>query len=88
MTQHLGLLNSSCCFPTIDNHNTTAYENMRNVFLIAHCVYLHSTRGDLGDEAVVFVFTNYWPDKSWGSPTFTYSSMEVKFVGGMQMMPA
>ncbi len=90
MTQHLGLLNSSCCFPTIDNHNTTAYEKTRDVFLIAHCNYLHSTHGNLmgGDDAVVFVFINYWPEKSQSWPTFTYSLMEVKFVGGMRMTPA
>jgi hypothetical protein len=88
MMQHLGLLNSSCCFPTIDNHNTTAYEKTRDVFLIANCNYLHSTRGVLGNDAVVFVFINYLPDKPWSWPTFTCSSMEVKVVGGMWMTPA
>jgi hypothetical protein len=36
MTQHLGLLNSSCRFPTIDNHNTTVYENTRQVSELAY----------------------------------------------------
>ena len=88
MMQHLGLLNSSCCFLTINNHNTTKYEKTRGVFSLHTVTTCTPPMGIWGDDAVVFVFINYWPDKSQSWPTFTYSLMEMKFVGGMQMTPA